>query len=52
VFDVMAGVLAAGCGSEGGKVTCPAGGAEAGKHQLVLEIRGGVWKITSFVQAE
>ncbi|HUJ62658.1 MAG TPA: nuclear transport factor 2 family protein [Kofleriaceae bacterium] len=51
-LDAMAGLLAA-CAADGDKkVTCPAGAAEAGAYQLVLEPRADAWRITSFVKAE
>lgn len=50
-FDAMAAAIAAGCTSDGKRVTCPATVAP-GAYQLVLEPRGPDWKVTSFVRAE
>lgn len=51
-LDAMAKALAAGCGGDTRKVTCPAGAPAAGSYQLILEPRGEGWRITSFVKAE
>ncbi|TMQ10731.1 MAG: hypothetical protein E6J91_25420 [Deltaproteobacteria bacterium] len=51
-LDAMTKVLAARCGGDARKVTCPAGAAAAGSYQLTLEPRAGVWRITSFVKTE
>ncbi len=51
-LEGMASTLGA-CAADGDKrVTCPAGQVAAGAWQLVLEPRGGGWKITTFVKAE
>jgi hypothetical protein len=51
-FDAMPKVLAAGCGGDAKKVTCPAAAPPAGSYQLSLEPRGTSWRITSFVKSE
>jgi hypothetical protein len=51
-FDAMPKVLAAGCGGDAKKVTCPAAVPPAGSYQLSLEPRGTSWRITSFVKSE
>jgi hypothetical protein len=51
-LDAMAAVLAT-CVAEGDKrVACPGGAPPAGAWQLVLELRGDAWKVTSFVKNE
>jgi dipeptidyl aminopeptidase/acylaminoacyl peptidase len=39
-------------GADGKRVTCPGGEPAAGVWQLVLELRGGDWKVASFVKGE
>jgi hypothetical protein len=51
-LDAMAKALAAGCGGDAKKVTCPAAAPAAGSYQLSLEPRGASWRIASFVKAE
>ena len=52
-FEAMAAAIASNCDTtKEQKVMCPAGPPVAGKFQLVLEPRGGAWKVTSFVRAE
>jgi hypothetical protein len=51
-LDAMAKVLAAGCGGDAKKVTCPAAAPAAGSYQLSVEPRGTSWRITSFVKSE
>ncbi|HEX7841413.1 MAG TPA: hypothetical protein VF469_28235 [Kofleriaceae bacterium] len=50
-LDGMTKALAAGCGGDAKKVTCPAAPA-AGSYQLTLEPRPEGWRITSFVKLE
>jgi hypothetical protein len=41
------------CGADGDKrVKCPAADPQPGTYQLILELRGDTWKVTSFVKAE
>jgi hypothetical protein len=52
-LDQMAKAITAGCVTAGDKkVTCPGGAPPAGQWQLVLELRGTDWKLSSFVRAE
>lgn len=52
-LDSMSAAIAAGCSQgEDQKVACPAGPPVVGVYQLVLEDRGGTWKVTSFVKGE
>lgn len=51
-LDAMAKALAAGCGGDAKKVTCPAAAPAAGSYQLSVEPRGAGWRITSFVKSE
>jgi hypothetical protein len=51
-LDAMAKALAAGCGGDAKKVTCPAAAPAAGSFQLRLEPRGASWRIASFVKTE
>lgn len=51
-LDAMAKALAAGCGGDAKKVTCPAGPPTVGAYQLVLAPRGDTWLVSSFVKAE
>jgi hypothetical protein len=51
-LDAMSKALAAGCGGDAKKVTCPVGAPAAGAYQLVIESRGPAWRITSFVKSE
>lgn len=51
-LDAMAKALAAGCGGDAKKVTCPAKAPAAGGYQLSVEPRGPAWRITSFVKNE
>jgi hypothetical protein len=51
-LDGMTKALAAGCGGEVKKVTCPAAAPVSGSYQLTLELRPEGWRITSFVKAE
>jgi hypothetical protein len=48
----MGNALTAGCAGNDRKVSCPGGAPVAGAYQLVLELRGDSWQITSFVKAE
>ncbi len=41
-----------GCAGTAARVTCPGGAPTPGAWQLVLEPRGGQWRVTSFVKAE
>lgn len=51
-FDAMAGTLAT-CVADGDRrVTCPGGTPVLNSYQLVVEPRGDVWKVTSFVKGE
>jgi hypothetical protein len=52
LLDAMGKVLAAGCGGDAKKVTCPAGAPAPGAYQLTLEVRGDAWRVTAFVKAE
>lgn len=52
-FDAMVRVMAACAATPDGKrVACPGGEPVAGAWQLVIELRGKDWKVTSFVKAE
>ncbi len=51
-LDAMARVIAGGCAGEGKRISCAPGAPVAGAWQLVLEDRGGTWKVTSYVKAE
>jgi hypothetical protein len=51
-LDAMGKALAAGCGGDAKKVTCPAGPAQPGAYQLTVEPRGDSWRVTSFVRAD
>lgn len=51
-LDGMTKALAAGCGGDAKKVTCPAAAPARGGYQLTLELRAEGWRITSFVKAE
>ena len=51
-LDQMTKVLTGACGGDAKKVTCPAGPPVAGEYQLMIEPRGGLWRVTSFVKAE
>ncbi|HEX2688116.1 MAG TPA: hypothetical protein VHN14_15915 [Kofleriaceae bacterium] len=51
-LDAMSKVLAAGCGGDAKKVTCPAAPPAPAAYQLTLEVRGEAWQITGFVKAE
>jgi hypothetical protein len=51
-FDAMDKALA-GCAADGDRrVTCPAGKPAPNTFQLIVELRGDAWKVTSFVRAE
>ena len=54
ILDAMVGSINAGCaqGATPKQVACPAGAPKAGNYQLLLEDKGGSWRITSFVRAE
>jgi len=52
LLDAMSKALAAGCGGDVKKVTCPAGPPAAGIYQLSLEPRGDTWRVTAFVKTE
>lgn len=52
LLDAMGKALAAGCGGDVRKVTCPAGPPATGMYQLSLEVRGDTWRVTAFVKAE
>jgi hypothetical protein len=51
-LDAMGKALAAGCGGDAKRVTCPAGPAQPGAYQLTVEPRGDSWRVTSFVRAD
>ena len=51
-LDAMNKALTAGCVGDARKVTCPVGAPAPGVYQLILELRGTSWLITSFVKAE
>ncbi len=51
-LDAMARVIGGGCGGTDKRVMCPAGEPVVGEWQLVLELRGAAWQVTSFVKAE
>jgi hypothetical protein len=51
-LDAMNKTLSAGCGGDTRKVSCPAGPAQPGAYQLIIERRGDSWRITSFVKAD
>jgi hypothetical protein len=51
-LDAMTKALGGGCAGDTKKVTCPAAAPATGSYQLTLELRGDVWRITSFVKAE
>ncbi len=51
-LDAMGKVLAAGCAGDARRVTCPAGAPVPGTYQLIVELRGDTWHVTSFVRAE
>jgi hypothetical protein len=53
-LDQMAKAIAAGCvaSPDKKKVQCPGGTPSAGQWQLILELRGTDWKVSSFVKAE
>jgi hypothetical protein len=51
-FEAMTGTLGA-CVAAGDKrVTCPGGTPAPGAYQLILELRGETWQVTSFVRGE
>jgi len=52
LLDAMGKALAAGCGGDAKKVTCPAGAPVPGAYQLTVEVRGDAWRVTGFVKAE
>lgn len=52
LLDAMGKALAAGCGGDAKKVTCPAGPPAPGTYQLTVEARGDAWRVTAFVKAE
>lgn len=51
-IEAMTKLLGGDCAGDAKKVTCPGGAPVAGSYQLVLEPRGALWKVTSFVKAE
>jgi hypothetical protein len=51
-LDAMTKALAARCGGDARKVTCPAAAPAPGNYQLTLESRTEGWRITSFVRTE
>jgi hypothetical protein len=53
-LDAMAKVITAGCvpSADGKKVSCPGAAPAPGGYQLVIELRGADWKVSSFVRAE
>jgi hypothetical protein len=51
-LEAMTTLMAAGCGGDAKKVTCPAGPPKPGTYQVVLEPRADTWRVTSFVRAE
>jgi hypothetical protein len=53
ILESMQAAIAAGCAhGPDKKVACPPGVPQPNVYQLVLEERGGTWKVTSFVRAE
>jgi hypothetical protein len=51
-LDAMTKALTVGCSGDAHKVACPSGAPVPGSYQLIIELRGDAWKITSFVKAE
>jgi hypothetical protein len=51
-LDGMTKALAAGCGGNASKVTCPAAAPGPGNYQLTLALRPEGWRITSLLKAE
>ena len=52
-FDAMAKAIGTRCTSSAdAKVACPGGEPAIGQWQLVLELRGDAWKVSSFVKKE
>lgn len=51
-LDAMGRVITGGCGALDKKVACPPGPPVTGAYQLIVELRGDAWKVTSFVKAE
>jgi hypothetical protein len=54
ILDAMVGAIDAGCepAAKPKQVACPAGAPKPGTYQLLIEDKGGTWRITSFVRAE
>ena len=53
ILELMNAALDAGCAQgDDKKIACPAGPPKRNVYQVVLEDRGGAWKVTSFVKAE
>jgi hypothetical protein len=53
ILESMSAAIDAGCAvGADKKLACPAGDPKRNTFQLVLEERGGGWKVTSFVKAE
>ncbi len=50
-LDAMVRSITAGCAGAEKRITCPAD-AKPGGWQLVLELRGDVWKVASFLRVE
>jgi hypothetical protein len=51
ILEAMLTTINAGCAGDK-KVMCPAADPQPGAYQLVLEDKGGTFKVTSFVRAE
>jgi hypothetical protein len=52
-LDAMAGVIGGACSADNPKrVACPGPMPAAGAYQLVIEVRGDAWQVTSFVKSE
>jgi len=51
-LEAMGKLLAAGCGGDAKKVTCPPGPPTSGNYQVVIEPRLDAWRVTSFVKAD
>jgi len=52
-LDTMVKLITGGCVTEGtAKVTCPGGPPKPGDWQLIVELRGTEWKVSSFLKAE
>jgi hypothetical protein len=51
-LDAMVGVLGTCVAESDKRIACPGGTVQPGAWQLVLEPRGDVWMVASFVKAE